>query len=445
MVDVRPFRGVRYNPARFGQDLSTLICPPYDVISAEENAALLGRSPLNMVRLEGPSSDPAESNSGSNRYELAAARFKAWRQDETLTADNEPAIYAYRHTFDADEGPSSRRGMIAALRLEPWERNEVRPHERTHAGPKEDRLALIRACRANFSPIWCLYDDTTGATERLWESLESLDPDARAVDDDGVVHELWRVSTPEIVADVHRGLATGPAYIADGHHRYETALHYRDEAAEEAGRTNPDAAWNFTLTYFVEASDPGLIVLGTHRVISGAACNDLGGPRLRSVLAESFDLVDVPGTPAALLEAVDAGGNRPAFGVYAPGFGVQAVATLSTGEALPEAVAPGRSLAWRKLDLGALHGLVIDRLFPQGSAALYAAGQMEYTRELAQVDRLTGADARGIAFLVRTTPVQQVMAVADAGDRMPEKSTYFYPKPASGLVIARCDETLSLS
>src|SRR4051794_27549001 len=176
MVDVRPFRGVRYNTARFGSDLSSLICPPYDVISQAEDAALRGRHPRNMVRLEGPSQDPGERPGEQiesvDRYGAAAERYRAWLGDETLVPETEPAVYAYRHTFSQDGESIARRGLLAALRLAPWDRNEVRPHERTHAGPKEDRLALIRACRANFSPIWCLYHDPTGTTDRLWQQLE---------------------------------------------------------------------------------------------------------------------------------------------------------------------------------------------------------------------------------------------------------------------------------
>ena len=444
MVDVRPFRAVRYNPARYGSDLSSLICPPYDVISAEEDAALRRRHPRNMVRLEGPSQDPEEQAATKDRYRAAAERYRAWLADETLVQETQPSLYAYRHWFTEDGTRLSRRGLLVALRLAPWERDEVRPHERTHAGPKEDRLALIRACRANFSPIWCLYHDPIGATGRLWDEIGSRDADVQATDDDGVLHELWQVADPTILHGLHSALADQPAYIADGHHRYETALHYRDEeaAAEARASVAGDDAWNFTLTYLVEASDPGLVVLGTHRVVAGSAATGIDAASLQETLSAAFDLIDVAGSPSAVLEAVEAYGNRPAFGVWASGYGIRAVAVLRDGDAVPEAMAPGRSSAWRRLDLAALHTLAIDRLFPQGSAALFAADQLVYTRDVSEVSRLSAADERSIAFLVRTTPVRQVMDVADAGDRMPEKSTYFYPKPASGLVIARCDEIL---
>jgi uncharacterized protein (DUF1015 family) len=443
MVDVRPFRGVRYNAARFGSDLSRLICPPYDVISPAEDAALRGRHPRNMVRLEGPAHDPDERVEGADRYQFAAQRYGAWLADETLVPEGEPSVYAYRHTFSQDGAQVARRGLLAALRLAPWERNEVRPHERTHAGPKEDRLALIRACRANFSPIWCLYQDPKGATARLWEGIEGRPADVQAMDDDGILHEVWPVADPTIVRSLHDALAAEPAYIADGHHRYETALHYRDEVAAEARvSVGGDEAWNFTLTYLVEVSDPGLIVLGTHRVVAGAACGGIDPTSLRETLSASFDLFNVNGPPSAVLEAVESHSDRPAFGVWAPGYDLRALALLRSGDAVTEDAAPGRSAAWRRLDLAALHTLAIDRLFPQGSAALFAAGHLEYTREVAEVERLSAGDSRSVTFLVRTTPVRQVLDVADAGDRMPEKSTYFYPKPASGLVIARCDELL---
>ncbi len=435
MVDVRPFRAVRYNTRRFGSDLSSLICPPYDVIPPAQDAALRERSAQNMIRLELPAADSARGD----RYQSAARQYREWLANETLAVDVEPSLYAYLQSFVQDGVPGVRRGMIAALRLAPWDANEVRPHERTHAGPKQDRLALIQACRANFSPIWCLYDDSTGATDRLWDWIGDRPADVRATDDDGVVHQIWRVSEPSVVRDVQDSLAQGPAYIADGHHRYETALHYRDEAREEAANPSDDAAWNFALTYLVEASDPGLVVLGTHRIISGAAAREIDGDSLRRSLNEAFDLTAFEGSATDLLAKVDAGDGRPSFGIWAPSRGLKAIAQLRAGDIVPEEAAPGHSPAWRKLDLAALHALAIDRLFPRGSATLFADGQLEYTRDIRDVER---ADPAAISFLARTTPVQQVMAVADAGDRMPEKSTYFYPKPASGLVIAQCDEIL---
>lgn len=443
MADVRPFRGIRYNAVRFGTDLSALICPPYDIISPSEQAALLERSPYNMVRLEGPSEDagPPQGET-ADRYARAAERFERWLADEVLVPEAGPALYAYSHSFSHNGATSVRRGFLGALRLSPWEKGEVRPHEHTHAGPKADRLALLRASRANFSPIWCLYRDRDGATDRLWQALDGIAPTVQAVDDDGVSHRLWSVREPNLLRSIHDALTRGPVYIADGHHRYETALHFRDQAAAVAPAESDSAGWSFALTYFVEASDPGLIVFGTHRLLSAAAIQSVSRERLLDHLGRRFDVVDAGGGPKGILAELERVPGRPAFGVYSPPLGVSAIAVLKGQPEVPADVAGGHSSAWRKLDLAALHALAIDQLFPMGSAALFAGGLLTYSREVSDVERVGAPDGAALAFLVRATPVEQVMAVADAEDRMPEKSTYFYPKPASGLVIARCDDRI---
>lgn len=431
LADIRAFRGIRYNVSRFGRDVSDLVCPPYDVISPEEQMALYARHPRNAIRLELTRPEPTDS-SEADRYQRAAKWFSEWRATDVFTPETRPALYAYAQDFSVDGSARQRRGLLAALRLEPWEKRIVRPHERTLSGPKRDRLELMRASHASFSPIWGLYASAPGATTQLWDSVQARACDAEADDRDGVVHRIWTVYDSALVRSFHDALRDSPVYIADGHHRYETAMHHEDETCASSS-CSQDAAVHFTLAYLVDVADPGLIVLGTHRLIRSPRPLDV--ERVRTTLAAAFDLERHEGGPTALLAALGTDRDRPAFGVWAPSLGLSLVARLR-GREVPEAAAPGRSAAWRRLDLAALHTLAIDRVYPEGTTALSESGRLLYARATEEAERAMSAGEVDIVFFVRHTSVHQVTAVADAGDLMPEKSTYFYPKPVTGLVIA---------
>lgn len=431
MADVRPFPALRYAAAKVGNDVTKLVCPPYDVITPAERAALIAAHPRNFVRLELPVEAPGDT-SPLARYERAAAKYRAWQSEGTLIQESAPALYAYLMRFHVDGRPIERRGFIAALRLEPWESRVVRPHERTLSGPKQDRLLLLRACRANFSPIWVLYRGCPSDAAALWDAAAAREPDLTARDRDECEHAVWTVSSQAALAPLLRSFKGAPVYIADGHHRYETALTYQAER-RAAGELSDQSAANFAMAYFVEIGDPGLIVHGTHRLIRASA--SLTGASLRAAIDRWMDFTPAADSPEAILADLRRISERPAFGVWAPALGVAGVAVLRA-DRVPEEFARGRSAAWRQLDLAALHALTIDALFPQGAAALSEAGDLWYTRVLAEVGEAIRSGAAQVAFLVRETPVEQVIAVADAGDLMPEKSTYFHPKPVSGMVMA---------
>lgn len=436
MADVRPLWGIRYDAGRFGQDLSDVVCPPYDVISPSEQQSLYARDPCNVVRLELPM-----DGDGVSRYERAAVQYRAWLRDGSLREESTPAMYAYVQVFSIQAVRHERRGIVAAVRLAPWEQRVVRPHERTLAGPKRDRLELMRACRANFSPIWGLYHEQHQVTDAVWETTAGREPDAEATDREGVRHQVWVVSDPAALNGVHAALAGAPIYIADGHHRYETALHYRSEMLAESPGAPSVAAANFAMIYLVDSADPGLVVLGTHRLIRSP--RPLDAPMVRRLLEERFELEDCQAGPAALLDLLEAGKHRPAFAIWAPGLGLAAIATAREAS-VPEALADGHSGAWRRLDLAALHALAIDRIYPEGTSALSEAGLLTYHRALAEVQGAIDSGEAELAFLVRRTPVDQILAVADAGDLMPEKSTYFYPKPVTGMVIGNLEGEIPL-
>jgi len=320
MADVRPFPAVRYNTVRFGRDLTQLVCPPYDVIPQVEQAALYDRHPNNMIRLELTRREPTDY-SDDDRYVRAAQWFAEWQRAGVLVADEAPGLYAYEQRFLLNGVSQQRRGLLAALRVEPWERRVVLPHERTLAGPKRDRLELMRACHANLSPIWGMYAGVPDATRELWASLDGREPDEEARDRDGVEHRVWAVSDAGVLARFHEAMTESPVYIADGHHRYETARHFEEEFCG-SNPCSADAAAHFTLAYLVDVDDPGLIVLGTHRLIRSP--RSLDAEEVRRTLEQWFELT--PGPAGAAL--LDEGGThpRPALCVLAPRLELAAVA-----------------------------------------------------------------------------------------------------------------------
>lgn len=442
MAEIRSFRAVRYSPALFGRDLSAVICPPYDVISPQEQAELYARHPYNIVRLELTREEPGSN--GASRYQRAASDYRRWRADGTLIQEARPALYLYRQEFSVEGAVHQRRGLIALLRLETWESRAVRPHERTLSAPRRDRLELMRATRANLSPIWVLNRGQGARGLKAWERTEGRPSDIAATDDAGVRHEVWVDDDPILARALRESFMDQPMYIADGHHRYETAVEFRNENCAGPSPCPEDAPVNFALAYVVESGDPGLLVLPTHRVVRCEA--GLDREAVVRCLDRWFHVREYPEGPTAVLAALRQADPVPAFGILAPRMGLSAVARLRDPAGVPEALVPGRSEQWRRLDLAALHTLGIDQLLPEGTTALSESGRLVYPRTVHEVERTLASGQCDIGFLVRETPVEQVMAVADAGDLMPEKSTYFYPKPATGLMIASLEgEVLSTS
>lgn len=432
MADIRPFRAIRFNTTRLGKDLSKVVCPPFDVISQELQNELYERHHENVVRLELTRSTPPEAPEA--RYARAAQQYATWLGDGTLLRDPVPALYLYSCRFDVGGVTYRRRGFIAAVRLEPWDKQIVRPHERTLPGPIEDRFLLMQACRANFSPIWLVFRGAADSTLALFERVHAQEPDAHVWEGhDQVEHSLWLCTDTDLLHRLHSELAELPAYVADGHHRYTTALRFRDELEQTEGPLGADQAPNFVLAHLVQSEDEGLPVRGIHRMVrlEGTSAHDI-----RQALAPWFELDETDRSAEQLLGAVSAMPQEStAFALWAPKLHFSAVAR-ERGRGVPEALAPDRSPAWRQLDLAVVHTLAIDRVFTGGTQALLDGGRLLYAYSVAEVEQAIETGRADAAFLVRGTPVRQVMAVADANDRMPEKSTYFYPKPPTGMVMA---------
>jgi uncharacterized protein (DUF1015 family) len=429
VAEVRPFRGLRYVPDRAG-DLSDVVCPPYDVIPPDEAIRLRAASPYNAVRLELPEGTPDETAPDS-RYAAAARTLREWRAQGVLADEPRPALYLVEERFDWEGRQHRRRGVLAAVRLVDWSKRVVLPHEHTLSGPKADRLALLRACAANFSPVFLLHASQPESQARLWSASEHARP-MTVSPEPGYELRLWPTAGgTDAWCDA---LAAESLYVADGHHRFETALRYRDERRAMAGGNATGAAYDYVLSYLVPMDDPGLLVLPTHRCLPVDSYDD---GRLEALLAERFDSEPhlLRGNePAALQpllqELARRGAERSAFVLYQRG--VARLLTLSPGAErwLPD----GRAPAWRALDVARLESLLLEPLL--GSTA---PERLIYTRS--PLDAIAAVDAgdAAAAVLLNPTPPAQIAAVAEAAERMPQKSTYFYPKLPTGLVFHTLD------
>ncbi len=431
MPEIRPFRALRYHPDVVA-DPGRVVAPPYDVIDAERHARLLARDPRNAVRLDLPTIEAGDEP--DERYRRVARTLAAWRSDGTLRKDQRSSVYLYEQTYrvPGTDERRTQRGFFAVVRLEPFG-SGILPHERTMTGPKEDRYRLLRATGVNTSPIVALYEDRSGESRTVLDAATAVAPSIDVVDDDGVEHRLWVVTdTGEADgagARLRARASAGALVIADGHHRYETALRYRDERRMTRS-CEEDPPFDYALMLLLEATGTPLTVLPTHRLIRGL------GDDGASLLARADELFEV--TPvasgselAARFGAPGAGGGGR-FGLWTRRGGALLVARRPAFA--PLLAASGAAV--RSLDVSLL-AAALDRLAGIGADAVDAGERVTYTKSAAEAvaavdEARDGVDA---AFLLESTPVASIVEVARAGDVMPQKSTYFYPKALTGLVL----------
>jgi len=404
LAEIRPFPGVRYQVAE--ADLPKVLAPPYDVIPPAYRDELYARDPRNVVRVA------LNRTPGEPGYEEAGETYRRWLAEGLLAPDPEPALYLLEQSFPAEGRTLRRYGLLARFRAEAPERRVVLPHEHTRPAAREDRWKVLLATRANLSPIFLMFPDPENRFVTLLADAIGQPALLRCTDDGAVAHRLWRVTDATAIAAFQGLLAGRKAYIADGHHRYATALRYRDAHG-------PEGAW--TLGYFTPMGAPGLRVLPYHRLLAE-------GPSLeeaREKLRGHFDLHDAPDVPAAA-DAVAAADRPYAFALAQPGGGCLVAASRPGAEELLPADAPA---SLRALDTYFLHQAVLGpRLGVPESA-------VSYVHSLAEAEEAVAGGSCRLAVLLRGTPVGQIVDVAEAGESMPAKSTFFHPKLPSGLVI----------
>jgi uncharacterized protein (DUF1015 family) len=413
MADVQPIKTLRYDPGVAGP-LEDLIAPPYDVIDDELRAELVARSPHNVVEIDLPES-----------YEGAAETLAEWRERGVLKQEEEPAIWVLRQDYTAPDGSTrTRSGFFARVRVEDYGAGRIRPHERTHPGPKEDRLRLTRATRANLSPIFSLFPDASGAATEMLAHATSAEPFAEAADHEGTRNTLWRVSDPESIAALQAALADAELLIADGHHRYETARVYADELGGEGDH-------RYVLMFLVSLDDPGLLVFPTHRMLTGLKDDSEKQLAIRDVARRDFEIEQLDDTHE--LEP-PANGDRVAFG-YMDSFLRRPVRLTLKDQSIADEALPGMPEPYRRLDTAVLEALVLRGALGMSEDDISHLRGLDYSKNLDDAIERVESGAADAGFFMRPTPVEQVREVAQTGESMPPKSTYFFPKVPTGLVF----------
>jgi uncharacterized protein (DUF1015 family) len=447
MAEIAPLTPLRYDLSRVPGGLGTIIAPPYDVISPEERATLAARDPHNVVHLILPEGD---GDSQRDKYAHAAQLFAKWQAERVLVRDDEPGFYRLDQRFVPPAGDAGgpkllRRGFLALVRLVPFSARVVLPHERTLSGPKEDRLKLFRATHANLSPGFMLYRD---ARRELAPALAEAEPIAETRTADGVEHALAKVRRPDAVRAIVDGIARSTLLIADGHHRYETALRHAEEVSAANAGAGPRAEHRFFMTFLVNGDDPDLVVFPTHRHVHSLASFSFDALlRDAAALFEVKELsrgTDAPVILAALSQAASRG---PSLAAASPD-GRAAILTLRAegGDELLEAHPTlGRQPAvLRRTDVTLLHTGILEPVLGITPAAQAAKTNLWYPQNAASALAELRSGKGDVLFLMNATPVSHVRTVAEAGEVMPQKSTFFYPKVPTGLAIHTLDPSRNI-
>lgn len=421
MAIIAPFRGVRYNPSKIST-LADVITPPYDVISVEKQRELYRKSTYNLIQLE-YGLEYAGDTEESNRYTRAAETFKKWLDDGILVQEKKPVFYWYELSFSRDGVSYRRHGLISSLKVEPYEHKSVIPHEETLSRPKADRLKLISHCKANFSPIFTLYSDPDRVVEQKCSSFNRENPALSFVDREGQEHRLWLIEDESICAQIQRFFSGCSLFLADGHHRYETALAYAREM-ESRGLEGYDSV----LAVAVNLFSPGLLILPTHRIIKGLSTFSL--PFLLRRLEEDFEVHEYSPAVEEHVNTLVKDLKENHRNVFSLGIcTAERLYRVTMKKTWPEGDRP--------LDAALLQELVLEKALGLTLQDLREGNHLIYTQDETEALQLLQSGEAQVSFLLNPPPIEQVVSWAEKGQRLPQKSTYFYPKLISGLVIKR--------
>ncbi|MDP3879978.1 MAG: DUF1015 domain-containing protein [Dehalococcoidales bacterium] len=434
MAEIRPFRGVHYNQSRV-DDWSEVICPVYDIITPQQREELYLRSDYNFVRLEHTRELPQDTNA-DNKYTRAAATLEQWLKQGVLEIDSIPAIYLHDQYFTLHGRKYRRRGIIVRVRLEEWERMIIRPHEGTLAEPRGDRLNLLWAIEANTSPILAMFEDPEQRLSSLLATQERNQPAISAPNIMGEAHVVRAITDPETIDQVCHILAEQPLYIADGHHRYESALAYRHESLARSPSASGDESFNFVMMTLVDFADPGLVILPPHRLARGISKSTLNElvPRLKAL----FEIEELPADTADLWHRVEGSSteeNTPRLVIFGLNGDCLSVLRLRDPEAASQMMPYFHSELYKKLDVSLVDHIILEKLLGIDSEKEKTSLAYVYDRQDA-INRVTVQEYQ-LALLLKPVSPEVIKTIADVGDRMPRKSTYFYPKLPAGLIFNR--------
>ncbi len=414
MATIQPLRALHFDPARTG-GLQPVVAPPYDVIDAAGRSELAARSPYNVVEIDLPEAD-------GDRYAHAAEVLAGWRAGGVVVQDAQPSIWPLEQDYVGPDGRArTRRGFLARVRVEEYGPGRVRPHERTHPGPREDRLRLTRATRANLSPIFSLFSDPENAAWGALEPFTGASPWAETVDPDGTRNRLWRVEDASAIERVARAAAGAELLIADGHHRYETARVYADEIGGEGPH-------RYVLMYLVALEDPGLTVFPTHRLVRGLT--PARQESLAAAIRRDFSVAELESTD----QLPPASGDTVQLG-YIDAHFKQPFRLVLKDQAIADRALPDHAAAYRRLDTAVLEALILKGALEMTDEHIDHLDGLGYARDDAEALELVLAGDYDAAFFMAPTPVRRVQEVAAAGESMPPKSTYFFPKVPTGLLF----------
>jgi uncharacterized protein (DUF1015 family) len=433
MVRIAPFRGVFYNQKKF-RDLSKVIAPPYDVISKDEQEKLYKKSPHNFVRLD-LSQEP-------DSYGTVAQMLGEWRSQGILERDETPALYFLLHRFKLKSGEQKlRHGFFALVQLQELEGGDIRPHEKTLDAPKEDRLKLMLACQAQLSPIFALYDDAKqGINRMLAVAVEGATPFIEVELDNGDECKLWRIADPAIVEKVQRAMQDQTLLIADGHHRYEATLRYRDQMRRERGQFTGDEAFNFIMAYCANMSDDNVVILPTHRLVRGFTHQPF--LQLEEALQTYFYVEQHPKTPdgknSFLKALARAAKKHRVIGASFKRDPRYLILRLKNKRVM-QRMAKELSAPLRELDVSTLHLLILEHILGMSPEQQVSGDTIRYSQDEEAVLQALEKEDYQAAFILAATKKEEIQTIVAGGEKMPQKSTYFYPKLSSGLIVNQID------
>jgi uncharacterized protein (DUF1015 family) len=433
MVRIAPFRGVFYNQKKV-RDLSKVIAPPYDVISKEEQEKLYKKSPHNFVRLD-LSQEP-------DAYNAAAQLLQEWQAQGILERDETPAIYFSSHHFKLTSGEQKQRhGFFALTQLQDPSSGEIRPHEKTLDAPKEDRLKLMLACHAQLSPIFALYAQPDQSINRMLAvHVEGAAPFIEVDQDNGEECRLWRITDAALIQRVHQEMRNQPLLIADGHHRYEATLNYRNQMRSVRGQWNGREAFNYIMTYFANMNEGGVVILPTHRLVRGYAHKPF--LELEEALQAYFYVEQHPKTPEgkiSFLKALKTAAKK--HRVIGASFkrDPRYLILRLKNKRIMQRLAPALSAPLRELDVTTLHVLILEHVLGLAPNRQVNGDTIRYSQDEEAVLQALEKEDFQAAFILNPPKAEEILTIAAGGETMPQKSTYFYPKLVSGLIINKID------
>ena len=429
MAEIKPFRGMRYNTFLAGK-IGELCCPPYDIISEEERLGYIAENEYNVIRLEFP-------KEGEDVYKTAGEVLDMWRNTGVLVHEIKPAVYIYEEEFNAYNKRSSVKGIIVRVKVEEFSKGVILPHEFTLSKAKADRFNLMKATNCNFSQIYALYMDEEHTTLKTIDSLSNRKPDQKFTDNDHVTHKLWIITDEKVIEKLVNDFADRKLYIADGHHRYETALNYRNYCREN-GISKEGDPQDYQMMYLVDMQHPGLVVFPTHRMV-----RDLENFDKDEVLKgceEYFDIkkfTSVGNINSELAKQYKQG--KKAFGFYC-GKGEWYLLVLKDIEVMAK-VLPDLSEASQQLDVSVLHSLILEKTMGIDEENMANQINLTYTKFFEEAIMKVDKGEFQCSFILNPTRVTEIRDVAAAGEKMPQKSTYFYPKMITGMVMNDLNES----